>query len=236
MTIEERLGLVWHCFGTLGTLLGDAVALLRPRSESPALCVSTRAQSLFEEARNARRAVIFVSAHLGPWERVAVSLVRAGIPLVTIARESYDPRFNRLYEKLRTLHGVGVVWRDQPGAVGRIVRTLRSGGVLGVPMDLRSRAPSCDVDFMGCAAPTAVGPARLALRTRAHVLVGSIAPAADGGVEVTATGIETRDLQAGDDGAHVLTERINAELSRRILSMPHAWVWMHERWPDGNRI
>jgi len=232
MTTAERLRFVRHCFDTLGTLLGDAVALLRLRSDSPNLPVSPHARCLFEEARRAQCAVIFVSAHLGPWERVAASLVAAGIPLLTIARESYDPRLTRLYERLRMLHGVGVVWRDRPGAAARIVRALRHGGVLGVPMDLRSRVASCDVDFMGCPAPTPVGPARLALRARARVVVGSVAPAVDGGVEVTATRIETKDLCAGDDGAHVLTERINSELSRRILALPHAWVWMHERWTN----
>ncbi len=145
-------------------------------------------------------------------ERVAASLVAAGIPLVTIARESYNPRLTRIYERLRSLHGVGVVWRNRPGAVARIVRTLQSGGVLGVPMELRSRVASCDVELMGCVAPTAVGPARLALRTHARVFVGSVAPAAAGGIEVTATEIATRDLLVGDDGAHVLTGRINAEL------------------------
>lgn len=236
MTAEERTRFVRHCFDTLGALLGDAVALLWPRSRLPVLRLSNHARGLFEDARAAKRAVIFASAHLGPWELVAASLVAAGIPLVTIARESYDPRLTRLYESLRERHGVGVVWRDRPGSVARILRTLRRGGVLGVPMDLKARVPSCDVDFMGSVAPTAVGPARLALRTRARVLVGSIAPAEGGGVEVTATAVETRDLQVGDDGAHVLTGRINAELSRRILAIPHAWVWMHERWPSETRI
>jgi lauroyl/myristoyl acyltransferase len=38
------------------------------------------------------------------------------------------------------------------------------------------------------------------------------------------------DLGRDDAAARELTARINAELSRRILALPHAWVWMHERW------
>ena len=53
------------------------------------------------QARREGRGVLFPSAHLGPWERVAPSLVACGVPLVTLARESYDPRFSRLYERLR---------------------------------------------------------------------------------------------------------------------------------------
>lgn len=78
--------------------------------------------------------------------------------------------------------------------------------------------------------PTAVGPARLALRTGAAVIVGTAAPAAGDGLQVTATRIATNDLPGGDASARELTCRINEELSRRILSLPRAWVWMHERW------
>jgi KDO2-lipid IV(A) lauroyltransferase len=97
-------------------------------------------------------------------------------------------------------------------------------------MDLRSRVPSCDVPFLGEPAPTAVGPARIALRARAPVVVGTAAPDGRGGLVVSATRVPTGDLAVGDDAARELTARINDELSRRILAMPHAWVWMHERW------
>jgi lauroyl/myristoyl acyltransferase len=48
---------------------------------------------------------------------------------------------------------------------------------------------------------------------------------------VTATRIRLDDLPADASGATSLTARINDELSARILALPHAWVWMHERWP-----
>ena len=97
-------------------------------------------------------------------------------------------------------------------------------------MDLSSRVPSCDVPFLGHLAPTAVGPARIALRTRAAVVVGTAAPGPDGGLVITATRIDSSGLPYDDDGARELTTRINAELSQRILALPHAWVWMHDRW------
>jgi KDO2-lipid IV(A) lauroyltransferase len=167
------------------------------------------------------------------------------VPLVTVARESYDPRFSRLFEILRAAHGVRVVWRGAPGAAVRIVRTLRSGGVLGVPMDLRARVPSLDAPFLGHAAPTAVGAARLAIRTGAALVVGTAAPAGacppkyatspgknpeTRELVITATRIPTNDLPPGPRGVIELTSRINRELSHRILALPHSWLWMHERW------
>jgi KDO2-lipid IV(A) lauroyltransferase len=261
---SARRDLVRASFVTLGGALGETVAMLREEDHRPPpLPVSDEARAVLAAARDAGRGVVFVSAHLGPWERVAASLVRAGIPLTTIARESYDPRFSRLYERLRAACGVRVIWRGSSGAATRIVRTLRVGGVLGVPMDLRSRVPCCASPFLGHEAPTPVGPARIALRTGAALVVGTLAPTdgrsapfrgrgpetqtrprgpetqtrprrpetQTGPWEITATRIETVDLDRTEASARALTTRINAELSRRILALPHAWVWMHERWP-----
>jgi Kdo2-lipid IVA lauroyltransferase/acyltransferase len=251
---SARRAFVRRSFATMGELLADAVALLRPAG-GPLLALAPEALAVFDEARREGRGVVFASAHLGPWERVAASLVAAGVPFTALARESYDPRFTRLYTRLRGARGVRVVWRAGPGAVAGIVRTLKRGEVLGVPMDLRSRVASCDAYFLGHRAPTAVGPARIALRTGAAVVVGTVAlapqaprtPRTPGGalapagttaglsppgrLVITATRIPTDGLDLRADGAALaLTERINQELSRRILALPHAWVWMHERW------
>jgi KDO2-lipid IV(A) lauroyltransferase len=241
---RQRRAFVRRSFRALGECLGETVALLHPSRSPPPLPLSDQARVLLERARAEGRGIVFASAHLGPWERVAASLVAAGVPLVTVARESYDPRFSRMYETLRSAHGVRVVWRATPGAAVRIVRTLRAGGVLGMPMDLRARVSSLDVPFLGHDAPTAVGPARIALRTGAAVIVGTAAPARAGRepacltggrndmreIVVTATRIPTSDLPPGSQAIGELTSRINRELSHRILALPHAWVWMHERW------
>jgi Kdo2-lipid IVA lauroyltransferase/acyltransferase len=228
----ENRALVRRCFATVGEHLGETVALLGAGALPP-LPLAPGAIDVLHEARREGRGVVFISAHLGPWERVAASLVAAGLPLVTVARESYDPRFTRLYERLRSSRGVRVVWRSHPAVALRMVRVLRAGGVLGIPMDLRSRVASADVPFLGHAAPTPIGPARIALRTRAAVVVGTLAPtgAVDGGADryaVTVTRIQTGDLT----DAYTLTARLNDELSRRILGWPEGWVWMHERWTE----
>jgi KDO2-lipid IV(A) lauroyltransferase len=241
---KERRDFVRRSFVTMGELLADTVALMRP-SGGPLLDLTPEARAVLDEARREGRGVIFASAHLGPWERVAASLVAAGVPFAALARESYDPRFARVYEALREARGVRVVWRATRGATAGIVRTLREGGVLGIPMDLRARVASCEAPFLGHAAQTPVGPARIALKTGAAVVVGTVAPrpAPSGGssegapsgppssLVITATRIPIDGLDGDDDAnARELTARINQELSRRILDLPHAWVWMHERW------
>lgn len=222
----QRRSLVRENFRHLGALLGEVATLLSER-RLPPLRFDPAAEALLDAMVAEGRGVLLVSAHLGNWERVAHALVGRGLPLTTIARESYDPRFLAWYTRVRG--PVEVIYRGSPGAATRIVRVLRRGLVLGAPMDLRSRVPSVDVPFLGHPAPTPVGPARLALRTGARVVVVTLAPEGNGAC-ITATDIETRDLAADPAGERVLTERLNQELSARILRMPEAWLWPHERW------
>ncbi len=210
----------------LGGHLGDAIAALSGRA-APLVPLTAEARAVLDEALGEGEGIVFASAHLGPWERVAASVVAAGYPLVTLARDSYDPRLTRLYDRLRAASGVRSIYRGSPGAATRIARTLRANGLLGAPMDLATRAPSIDAPFFGVSAPTVVGPARLALRTGAAVVVATIAP----GPCITATRIPTTDLARTPEGERTLTARLNAEIATRILALPTEWVWMHDRRP-----
>jgi KDO2-lipid IV(A) lauroyltransferase len=217
---RDLRALVRRNYRRLGERLGEAVASLDVRRELEPLPFAPEARALLEDALGEGRGMVFVSAHLGPWERVAATLVRAGFPLTAVAREAYDPRLTSIYDRLRGGRGVRVVYRSQPGAATKLLRTLRSGGMLGVPMDLASRVPSIEAPFLGVPARTPVGPAKLALRTGAAVVVGTIGR---GGM-LTASRIATQGADAC-----ALTVRINDELSRRIREIPEEWVWMHAR-------
>ncbi len=217
--------LVKRTFETLGENLGDTVDLYGKDELSRTISFEEDALGVLDAARSEGRGVLFASAHLGPWERVAASLVSAGVPLVTMAREAYDPRLTKVLVRLRERHGVRAIFRGSPGAAARILRTLKGGGVLGMPMDLASRVPSVPAPFLGISAPTPVGPARLALRTGAAVVVGTFA--SPGLVRIKR--IETHDLSRDEVGELELSRRLNAEISARILSAPEHWPWMHDR-------
>ncbi len=236
LDLQARRQLVARAYRTLGGYLGDAVAMLDPSRPVASLPFAAGARETLDAAIAERRGVLFASAHLGPWERVAATLIACEVPFTAVAREAYDPRLTRLYDRLRGGRGLPTIYRGAAGAGAALLRTLRRGNVLGIPMDLASRVPSIDVPFLGRVAPTPVGPARLALRTGAAVVVGVPAPigrsspVAPETLELTVTRIETHDLEATPEGERALTARINDVLSASIRALPEAWVWMHPRW------
>jgi Kdo2-lipid IVA lauroyltransferase/acyltransferase len=214
----------------LGAYLAETLVLLARPWTCRAIPFEKGSREILDEQRAQGKGVIFASAHLGPWERVAGSLVQHGLPLTTIARETYDPRFMRIYERLRRGLGVKVIYRGHPASSTRLVRALRAGAVLGLPMDLSSRVPSIEAPFLGVPARTAVGPARIALRTGAPVVVGTAVQCDTTGLALRVTVIPTDGLSSDRVGEALLTERINDELSARIRAFPEGWLWMHPRW------
>lgn len=229
---REGKALVARVYRTLGRQLGEVVATLDPTRPLEPLPFAPGARACFEEALAEGRGVVFASAHLGPWERVAATLVAEGLPLTVVAREAYDPRLTPIYDRLRGGRGVKTIYRSAPGAGAGLLRTLRRGEILGIPMDLTSRVPSIEVPFLGLPAKTPVGPARIALRTSAAVIVGTAAPREGSPNELvfSARRIPMANLAADAAGEAQLTARINEELGARIRALPERWVWMHPRW------
>lgn len=241
MDERARLAAARAAFACMGELLGDAVATVHGRGGGYQVRVRDEDRTRLLSASASGRGVVLASAHLGPWESVARALSEAGIPLTAVTKAPYDLRFGGLFEALRRGAGARFIERDAKGAAMAMMRVLRRGEVLGIPMDLRTRVASVASELLGRPASTAVGPARLALATGAHVLVATIEPPAyvrraasllDEPLEVTATLIATADLERNAEGARELTRRIDAELSRRIALAPHGWPWMHPRWSN----
>jgi KDO2-lipid IV(A) lauroyltransferase len=134
-----------------------------------------------------------------------------------------------VYDRLRTARNVQAIYRGQPGAAFAMLRTLRKGRVLGFPMDLPGRVPTLPVRLLGQASRLPIGPARIALRTRAPIVVGTPAPGTGGAarLQIRIEPLQAGDLPAADAGERILTQRIADALTDRIEALAMHWPWMH---------
>ncbi|MRG91032.1 lysophospholipid acyltransferase family protein [Polyangium spumosum] len=219
-------------FVTVAEMLADTLDLLRPGERAGArLSLDPASRRVFEEALAEGRGVVFVAAHLGPWERMAALLVEEGFPVATVARESYDPRFTELYERLRRPRGVRSLYRGRRGVALSIARELAEGRAVGFLVDIPARVPSITRRLCGADVLVPVGPARIALARRAAVVVGTCAPPAPASSNprssypvVEISRIPLDDLGPDPCAEDVLVTRITEELERRIAAWPEAWL------------
>jgi len=213
-------------------MLADTLDLLRPGERAGArLSLDAASRRVFAEALSEGRGVVFVAAHLGPWERMAALLVEEGFPVATVARESYDPRFTELYERLRRPRGVRSFYRGRPGIALSITRELAAGRAVGFLVDIPARVPSATRRLFGADVLVPIGPARIALARRSAVLVGTCAPAGEVPSDtrvshpiVRISRVPLDDLDRDPCAEDVLVTRITQELERRIAAWPEAWL------------
>jgi KDO2-lipid IV(A) lauroyltransferase len=217
---------VRDAFREASAVLADTLALLDPGEiAGRTLTIAPEGRAAFRGALDEGRGVVFVSAHLGSWERLAAVFAAEGFPVATVARESYDPRFTRLYDRMRAPRGVRAIYRGRPGAATAIVRELRAGRAVGFLIDLPSRVPCASVRLFGADAEVPVGAARLALARGAAVLVGTPCGSGDDGRgHITVTRVPTTDLRKGAAGERALLDRLAAELDARIAAAPERWL------------
>jgi KDO2-lipid IV(A) lauroyltransferase len=173
---------------------------------------------------------LFVSGHVGNWELLARRVALAGLPASTIAKESSDWRLTRLVERFRTQGRVESIWRGQQGAAKRMLRVLKSGGILGFLIDQDTAVQSIFVRFFGHPAATPRAAADLALKTGAAVVVGFCQRKEDGRYQLSMKEILPKQTGDVENDVAALTQDLTAEIESAIRRTPEQWVWMHRRW------
>jgi KDO2-lipid IV(A) lauroyltransferase len=154
-----------------------------------------------------------------------------------LKRSVDNPLVERLAESYRARYGNRSI--DKKGAVREVLKTLKSGGVVGILADLNSsREEGGFCDFFGVQACTTSGVATLALRTDAVVLPGYLVWDEkaqihrlhfEPPVETINTGNQKEDVVAN-------TARYTKVLEAIIRRHPDQWLWIHRRWktrPEG---
>ena len=180
-----------------------------------------------EEALARGKGVIVIAAHLGNWEWSAKYLAMLGHPLLLIARQSEDSKFNALTDRIRGNDGSIIQPRgDSPRA---ILKRLRENGLVAIVPDQKSE--DVFVPFFGKLAGTVAGPAVLALKTGATLLPLFCPRQPDGTYKIVFYPPIIAE-STGDRDADVLRimTQVTAVVEDIVRQYPDQWLWLHDRW------
>jgi len=118
-----------------------------------------------------------------------------------------------------------------------VFRALRENRWVAVVADQDARRNGVFVPFFGRGCSTPTGPAELALRTGAPIIMGFETRRPDGRHELDL--LPPLAMPEGRDGAAVtaLTAAHTAVLEAWVRRRPSSWFWLHRRWktrpPEG---
>lgn len=234
---RERAQIRRGAFRNLGRLLGEISQFPRLNRENISSIVVYEGLENYLDAAAEGRGVILLTGHIGAWELSVYAHSIHGHPMSFLARRIDNPLVERLAESYRARYGNRSI--DKKGSVREVLKTLKSGGVVGILADLNtSREEGVFCDFFGVEACATAGVATLALRTGAVVLPGYLIWDEkarihrlhfEPPIETINTGNQKEDVIAN-------TARYAKVLESIIRRHPDQWLWIHRRWrtrPDG---
>ncbi len=185
----------------------------------------------FRKAKEKKRGILFLTAHFGNWEWMAVSFpLLSGHPLAVVFRPIDSPFLDRLVGRVRSWTGNQGIPKQK--AMARILRLLKEGEAVGILLDQNvAWQEGVFVKFFGEWACTNEGLALLARKTGAAVLPGFNIRQPDGRYRVVfepeinliRTGDKEHDVQAN-------TELFTGVIERYVREYPEQWLWPHQRW------
>ena len=177
-----------------------------------------------EAARDAGRGMIVALPHVGSWDWGGALLARIGLPMWAVAERLEPPELFEWFTKKREAMGIHVVPLDEH-ATGTLAGVLRAGGVVGLLCDRDLEGNGIEVDFFNRRVTLPGGPATLALRTGAPILVAACysGPGRDHHAVVLAPIVAERTGARLREDVTRVTQRVADGLAALIRRAPEQW-------------
>jgi len=183
----------------------------------------------------AKRPIVFVCAHVGPWQAVNLIAREYGLDVGVVYAPESHPAMGEIMAELRGRFGVD--WIASTDGVRPLLRKLESGNCIGLAMGTRLGSGK-PLPFFGREALTNTSAAAMALRAGAALVPVNAERLPGGRFRITTYDpLECADPD-GDPKQQVLelTTRVNACFEDWIRAAPGQWICLKRRWPKAHKL
>jgi phosphatidylinositol dimannoside acyltransferase len=180
------------------------------------------------------KGVLALSGHIGNWDFAGAVMGARDTPMYALADSFEPPELDELVVQTRLRNGVRII-KMEPTAMRTIFEALRRNEVVLMLIDRPMPGEGVPVHFFGETAWLPSGPAAIALKTGATVVIGCcIRRPGDreftGGIEPP---LDYQKLISGNKQAdtQAITQAIATALERLISRAPDQWYMFRPMWP-----
>jgi KDO2-lipid IV(A) lauroyltransferase len=202
-----------------------------PVDEALDMVVETEGLEHYERALEAGKGIIGLAMHYGNWELSGAYINCRVRTLYAVGKEQRDPFFTKIAFPWRAKFGIKNIYAGKK-ANSAILRALGNNAVLGLLADQNGGKNGTFAPFAGHLASTVAGPAALALKTGAPLIVTFCRRIKPGQHRlIIKEPVDMSGLPADKQAATVeVLSRINAAYEAVIREDPNQWLWGHRRW------
>ncbi len=210
-------------FANLGMFFLEVVKIYFGLGQRILEQVEFRGLEHFNQAKAAGRGVIFITAHAGNWEAMALAFGLKYHPMTIVVRHQRSPKVTELLAALRDRFGNDTVLKD--GAARKVLSVIRSGGVVGILSDIAvPEREGILTSFLGRPAWTTPMPAVIAQKTGCTLLTGFIHR------EQQQLIVEFAPIVTAGLDTEAITASISQHIEQQIARYPDEWFWFYRRW------
>ena len=173
--------------------------------------------------------LVGVTGHFGNWELVGRTFGMTPRGILSVAKPLKNPAVDRLLRQAREDTGQRIVERD--GALKKLIRCLRSNGLVGLLLDQNTKPEEGGVFVPWFGTPATISPAaaRLASATGADIAFAHFLPDARGNYLGEASGwLTAAEIKTLTPDA--IDRRIAHFYETAIRHRPECWLWAYKRW------
>lgn len=229
-TRRQRRRVLFSSFRGLGRMLADFASFPHWNRGNIERLITYDGFEHFAEASKKGKGVLFLTAHFGNWELSSFAHGLYGHPLNFIVREMDNPLLDSLINGYRCLSGGRAVYKHE--SARETLRALHRGEAVGILMDQNMvSGEGAFVDFFGRPACTTTGPARIARKTRAAIVLGLVIW--DANLKKYRLRFESVDWIKREDPEEeivVNTANFTRLIEEYVRRYPDQWLWVHRRW------
>lgn len=226
----ERRRVMFSVFRNLGRTLADFAHFPKlNRGNIERLLVYDGFEN-FERAQNQGKGVLFLTAHFGNWELGSFAHGIYGYPCNFVVRRLDNPLIDVRINSIRCLSGGKAI--EKRDFARQALRALQHGEPVGVLID-QNMLPSegVFVNFLGRPACTTTGPARIARKTGAAIVLGLVIW--DKRVRkyrLRFEPVEWINCQDAEEEIALNTANFTRLIEEYVRRYPDQWLWVHRRW------
>ena len=176
-----------------------------------------------QKARDDKRPMVLVTAHLGNYDAVRSKLSREGFPMAALYKPMRNPLFHKHYLKAISTIAEPVFPTDGKG-IGALIKHLKDGGIIGIVADIGSRKAPL-LSFFDKPAHTPLSAAEWAVKYDALMVPVFGLRQPDG---FTFKLHVANPIPNGDPAE--MMQAYNDVVEDVVRKDPDQWFWVHKRW------